>query len=163
MPTNHYVTSDEFSRYIQEENNFRSRLEGRLASDHRAVRDDLTEIKTLVRETNGRVVKAEQAIGILQRDFQAMQSEELDIEKTVHEIRDEGCNKYGEHKAVLESGGDLSGAVMRPQFRLDHFSAKQKAVAGAGIALVMWPALQEIAKLLHDLIEWINAHPPVAP
>lgn len=163
MPvTPHYVTSDEFSRYITEENNFRTRLEGRLASDHSLVRNDLSEIKGLIRETNGRVGKAEQAISVMQREVQAMKSEELEIEETVHSIRDKGCSQYEEHKAVLEAGGDPA-ILARPQFRMDHFSKRQKVVAGAGIALVMWPAIQEVAKLLHDLLEWLNAHPIPTP
>lgn len=164
MPaTPHYVTSDEFTRYIAEENNFRSRLEGRLAADHQTVRNDLTEIKGLVRETNGRVVKAEHELNVMRRDFEALKSENLDIEKTVHEIRDDGCSQYANHKSILESGGDVTTAVVRPEFRLDHFSKRQKVVAGAGITLVMWPAIQEIASLLHDLVEWLNAHPIGTP
>lgn len=155
MPERH-VTSDEFNRYVGEEANFRSRLEQRLAADHKQVRDDLGEIKGLVRETNGRVLTAEKLIGILQRDVDAMKAEENDIERVVNSIKDEGCDQYREHRAVLDTVGQVTG---RPQFTLDHFSPRQKVVAGAGIALVMWPALQEIASVVHDLVLWLQTHP----
>jgi hypothetical protein len=155
MPSNAhtYVTSDDFSRYIMEENNFRSRLEQRLASDHELVRKDLGEIKGLVKETNGRVGNAERTIAVLEREVSAMKSEGQEIEATVHSIKDEGCSQLAQHAAILEAGGT---PAFRPEFRLDHFSVKQKAVAGAGIALVMWPAIQEIATLIHDLVLWLE-------
>lgn len=159
----HYVTSDEFSRYITEENNFRTRLEARLANDHLVVRADLVEIKTLVKETNGRVGKAEQTIGVIQRELEAIKSEDQEIESTVQSIKEEGCNQYANHVAILSAGGDPAVVSVRPQFRLDHFSTRQKAVAGAGIALVMWPAIQEIVKLARDILVWIESHAVLHP
>jgi len=154
--THNWITSDEFSRYVTEEANFRSRLEHRLATDHDAVRKDLGEIKGLVRETNGRVGKAEVTISVLRRDFEAMKSEGMDIEKTVHEIRDEGCSRLSSHMAVL---GNVDPTDTSRTINLSVLSRRQKIVAGSGLAIVMWPALQEIARTLHAIVAWLEGHP----
>lgn len=154
MPLTH-VTSDEFSRYIQEEANFRLRLEQRLARDHDVVRSELSEIKALVKEANGRVGKTEQSIAIIQREVEAVKAEDRDIQTTVHDISDHGCRKYASHVAILEAGGD-PGMATGEGFLPAHWSRRQKLAAGAAGAVVAWPAIQEIAQALRAVVLWLE-------
>lgn len=164
MPTSHdYVTGSEFKRWMDEESAFRGRLEKRMGDGFAEIKSSVGRIEILQREANGRVSKAEQAIAVMQREIEAIKSEDSEIERTVKSILNDGCHQYETHRAVLgvldgaESTTDASGDV-RPMFRLPTLSPKQKAVAGVGVTALIIPALVELFKLGTALVRYLEGH-----
>jgi len=142
MPTPHdYVTGGEFARWMTEEAEFRARLERRMEVNALAVQTGLGEIKTHLAEINGRTRRNSEDIAVIQRELQAIESEDVAIEKTVAEIQAHGCGQLAAHETVLRNLG------WTPQ--------KKAAVAGGllGTGALMWPAIQEIAAALHVALE----------
>jgi hypothetical protein len=136
------ITAAEFTRWMQQESEFRSRLEHRLEVNAAAVQTGLGVIQAHLAEINGRTRKNSEAIAVLERELQAMESEERHIEAVVDEIKAKGCAQLVAHREVVETLG---------------WPAKKKAVV-AGTLLtggaLAWPALQEIAGAIHAGVEW---------
>lgn len=131
---NEFVHSDEFTRWVSEEANFRLRLETRLEAMHKFVGSELSEIKGIVKESNGRTHANSEAIAIMRRDLDALISEDQEIEKTVHSIQEQGCNQLSQHEQILTNLG---------------WSAQKKAAVAGGLVgtgALMWPALQKLAE-----------------
>jgi hypothetical protein len=138
-----YVTGAEFARFIQEEAGFRERLERRLADQHAMIRGELSEIKGMVREANGRTGKNAEAIAVLMRDLDAIKSEENEIERTVHSIREDGCSQLHAHVDIVQSA-------------INGWTPKKKAAVAGGLVgggVLIWPALQKFAEAVHAIVE----------
>lgn len=146
MPThNDYITQGEFSRWIGdwrlEEANFRSRLEARMGEQHAYVRTELNEIKGMVKEANGKTNRNGEAIAIIQRDLDAIKSEDNAIEQAVEDIRARGCAQLQTHQEVLTGLG---------------WGAKKKAAVAGGLlgtGALIWPAVQQIAEAVHAYLD----------
>ena len=139
-PPRDCVSNTEFSRWVAEENNFRSRLEQRMEANHNHVKAELSEIKLMVREANGRTNKNGEAIAVIQRELQAMESEESHIEAVVDDIKAHGCAQLAAHQEVMSTMG---------------WSAKKKAAVSAGLigtGAVAWPILQQIVDVVHHYV-----------
>jgi len=139
------ITSEEFTRWMNEQQNFRSRLELRMADHNKAVMAGIEDIKDHLAQLNGQTSRNSEHIAILERDFSAMKAEELHIEDIVQSIKNEGCSQYAAHAAILREVGPVEGW------------SRQKKMAVSGILVgggaLIWPALTEIAKLVHAIIE----------
>ena len=165
MAMNHdYVTGAEFKRWMDEESAFRGRIEKRMADGFIEIKSSVGRVELLQREANGRTSKAEQSIAVMQREIEAIKSEDREIERTVKEILNDGCHKYATHREVLgvldgaDSVTDAAGDV-RPTFRLPSLSRKQQALAGVGISALLIPALAELFKLAVELLRYLQGHP----
>jgi hypothetical protein len=166
MTANHsdYVTGAEFKRWMDEESAFRGRIEKRMSDGFAEIKTSMGRVEVLQREANGRTSKAEQTIAVMQREIEAIKQEDVEIDRMVTRILNEGCHQYATHRAVLgvldgaESETDASGDV-RPQFRLPSLSRKQKAIAGVGVSALLIPALAELFKLATEFIHFLQTHP----
>jgi hypothetical protein len=142
MPTPHdYVTNAEFSRYVVEENAYRGRVAQLIEQQYAHISRELGEIKGMVREANGKTAANGQAIAIIQRELDAIRSEDLAIEETVEDIKAHGCHQFANHQQVLTTLG---------------WSPKKKAGVAAGLittGALAWPAIQQIAETVHAAIE----------
>lgn len=142
MPTSpDYVTGSEFARWMDEESKFRERLERRMHDNAQAVQAGLGKIETHLADINGRTRKNSECIAVIEREIDAIKSEDKAIERTVEQIRNHGCGKLEAHEIVLQTIG------WTPQ--------KKVAVAGGlvGAGALVWPALQKIAEAVHAAIE----------
>lgn len=138
------VTGEEFSRWMNEQANFRSRLEQRLESHHNLIQVELAEIKAMVRETNGKTIKHGEAIAVIQREIEAIKAEDVEIERLATSIKNEGCSQFAVHSQLIQ--GDTP----------DTWSTKKKAaVAGSlvGGGALIWPFLGEVAKIVHTVLD----------
>ena len=141
-----YATGAELSRWVQEQADFRQRLEARIGSQHSEIVGALRRIEDQVRETNGKTQKNTETIAVLARDVEAMKSEENHIESLVESIRDEGCSQFAAHQDALTQTSALA---------VEAWSAKKKAGLAAGLLAggsLMWPAIQKIAEAVHAYI-----------
>lgn len=146
MPThNDYVTAGEFTRWVTdwrtEESNFRARLESRLESQHNLIKGELGEIKGMVKEANGKTSRNAESIAVVQRELEAIKAEDALIDRAVTQIREHGCAQLERHEAVVTTLG---------------WSPKRKAAVAGGLlgtGALIWPALQQIAATVHDLVE----------
>lgn len=139
-----FVSGSEFTRWMGEQSEFRARLEARLTNQHLELVNTLGRILGEVKETNGRVRQAEAAIAGFKERLASIEADDAKIERVVETIRDEGCSQYAAHAAVLETG------PMR------DWAPKKKIAAAGGfvaIGMLIWPAVQEIAGLLHALVD----------
>jgi hypothetical protein len=136
-----YVSNAEFGRYVADETAYRGRVAQQLEVQYGHITAELGDIKNMVREANGKTNANGMAIAVMQRDLEAIKSEDNAIERTVEDIRTKGCAQLESHQQVLTQLG------WSPQ--------KKAAVAGGlvGTGAIIWPALQEIAKLVHAVIE----------
>lgn len=142
MPTNHdYVTGAEFARWMREESEFRDRLERRMATSAAAVQTGLDKIESHLAEINGRTRKNSEAIAVIEREVEAIKSEDAAIEEAVENIKVHGCGQLGNHETVLRT--------------LGWTTPKKAAVAGGliGGGVLAWPAVQKIAEAVHAAIE----------
>lgn len=153
MPTE-YITRGEWTNWRQEEHDFRQRLERRMAEQHAETQGQLTEVIRLQRDANGRIARSEEAMRVFDRDLQAVKSEDRHIEQIVESIKEDGCSQYQTHIALM-TGGDPTDTSRT--INLAVLSKRQKMIGGAGLAIVMWPALQQIAATLADVIHWLEA------
>lgn len=156
MPNDRFLTTEAFGLYVAEESNFRARLEARLAEDHRVLRGELSEIKAYVRDTNGRVNTAEQVIAVIRNELRAIKDEDIAIDTAVQGIQRDGCGKYHAHVDILRYGGDPAVAAINGAGFMG-WSRPKKVGAAVGATLLAWPALQEIAKAVHALVEWLGS------
>ncbi len=96
----------------------------------------------MVREANGKTAANGQAIAIIQRELDAIRSEDLAIEATVEDIKAHGCHQLENHQQVLMT--------------TLGWSPKKKAGVAAGLlttGALAWPAIQQIAEAVHAAIE----------
>ena len=145
MP-NQYVSSDEMSRWMHEQADFRQRLESRISGQHAEVIEALVRIETQVRETNGRTRKAESAIEAMNVRLDRVDADDNEIANTVQAIREGGCSKYGAHMDLLRQN-------------VEGWSPRKKAAVGGGLiagGAVAWPAIQELARAIHALVDWLG-------
>lgn len=162
MTPNEYVSGAEFGRWRQDFNEFQKRLDQRLAADHKALTDELTIIKTLQREANGKTATNIKEIAIIRREIEAIKSEDGRIEKVVESIQKDGCHQYDHHIQTLEV---LEGAGVLPNtdgytpkgFALPKLSGRQKAVAGVGVTALLIPAVSDLLQLLKAVVVWMAA------
>jgi chromosome segregation ATPase len=134
------VSSAEFSRYVLAEDAYRSRVAHQLEVQYGHISAELTEIKRLVHEANGKTNKNGEAIAVLQRELEAMESEESHIESVVDDIKAHGCAQLAAHQEVLNNVG---------------WSTKKKAAVSAGLigtGAVAWPVIQQIVDVVHHYV-----------
>ena len=147
MPAD-YVTGAELNRWMQEQSDFRARLELRIATQHSEVVGTLRRIEDQVRETNGRVRDAETAITNNTDRLDRIETDDRKIETIVQTIRDDGCSQYAAHTQALSALAGTAPNTWTPQ--------RKAAVTGGLVATgaLIWPALQEIATAVHAIVGW---------
>jgi hypothetical protein len=150
------ITSEEFSRWMTEQGNFRSRLEGRLADQQAAVMGSLGRIEAHLSELNGRTRKNSEAIAATNVRLDTIEKEADDIEKTARSIRDQGCSQYAAHVQILQEASQETS--------IPHaWTARKRVAVGGGLVAtgtLLWPALTEIAKLVHAYLDHMNGVVP---
>ena len=141
QPQHDYVTAAEFSRWMQMESDFRTRIEHRLELNAQEVRSGLGKIEHHLADINGRTRKNSESVAVLERNFDAMKSEGLHIETVVDDIKAHGCAQFAAHETIIQTIG-WSGQ-------------KKAAIAGGlvGAGALAWPAIQKIAEAVHAAIE----------
>ena len=145
MP-NQYVSSDEMSRWMNEQSDFRQRLEGRIAGQHAEVIESLVRIETQVRETNGRTRHAEAAVEGINVRLDRIDEDDGRIDDAIQSIRAHGCSQYAAHVEILRQN-------------VEGWSAKKKAAVGGALiggGALVWPAIQEVAQAIHAAVEWLT-------
>jgi len=148
MPTPpDYVTGAEMGRYFAEESAFRERLELRMAETARVLGAGLAKIETHLAVLNGSTLINTSGIGALEKRLIRIEHEYDSLVEMVQSVKSHGCAKYEAHSQVLT---DLSVAAWTPR--------KKVAVGGGMVATgaLIWPAVQELAKGAHALIEWFG-------
>lgn len=138
-----FVSGREFSDWMREQSDFRTRLEQRINAQHGEVVDTLHRIEDKVGETNGRVRNAEGEIQSIKSRLASIEADDEKIEQTVESIRDEGCSQYAAHVAILQNN-------------VESWSSKKKLAAAGGfisLGALIWPAVQELAAALHALLD----------
>lgn len=124
-----FVTGSEFARWMTEESNYRTRLEARHSAQHLAVLNELSEIKGIVKEANGRTWKNSEHIAVIQREIEALKYEAGRAERRVGAVQQDVTS--------LRNDGPM-----------EEWSRRKKAViAGSlmGTGAMAWPALKSMA------------------
>ena len=142
-----YVTGAEFTRWMTEHAAFRDRLERRMAENARLINDGLTRIEDHLAKLNHQTSSNTSGLASIDHQLIQIEQESAETQKLAVSIKENGCHKYLAHSQILT---DLSVAGWTP---------KKKVAIGAGIfasGSLLWPAVQEIAKGIHTVIEWIG-------
>ena len=142
-----YVTGAEFTRWMTEHAAFRDRLERRIAENARLINDGLTRIEDHLGRLNGQTSSNTSGLTSINAQLIQIERENRETLQLAVSIKENGCHKYLAHSQILT---DLSVAGWTP---------KKKVAIGAGIfagGSLLWPAVQEIAKGIHTVIEWIG-------
>lgn len=156
MPTpGDCISSAEFTRWMNEQSEFRSRLEQRLIAQHKDLVDSLVRIEDQVRLTNGQTRKNGEEIIDLKGRLARIEKEDDEIERVVQSIKNDGCSQYAAHVHLL--GGDGT-AILERRFTFDSLTRNQKIAAGTGLGLVLTPALVELVKAALAFIQWLHEH-----
>jgi len=135
---NDYITSSEFTRFTDQ-------LSRRLDDHHGAIQGSLNRIDSHLEGINGRTRLNSEAIKVLEREVEALESVDLSISEQVESLSKQGCAQYSAHTKLLEQ------LVGMPAWT----AQKKAAVAGGlvGTGALIWPALQQIAAAAHALLE----------
>lgn len=147
MTDRDYVTGSEFSRWMAEEQEFRARLERRMADNAQAVQTGLNKIEEHLADINGRTRKNSEAIAAATVRLDRIEHEDQTIEQVVQDIRDRGCSQLSHHADLVQRTEGMA-----------EWSGKKKAGAAAGLVglgALIWPAIQEIASAVHALVDWL--------
>lgn len=129
--------------------------------------ETLTSIEVHLAVLNGRTATNTAKIDGLEGQVKAVARQDKEIEDTVKDIHDHGCDKKKEHEqviAILGGAGVLDGTrlvtdaagTVRPQFRLPDLTPKQKVGAGVGIGALLIPAVSDLFKLANSLVAWLQ-------
>lgn len=138
MPERSYLTVGEFGRHM-------AALQAQLKGNHDDVKEELREIKATVRATNGKTAENCSEIAMIKREVQALVATDLELAEKVESVEKTGCAQYAAHSSMLQ---EMAGIQL--------WSPKRKVAAAGGLlgaGALMWPALQEIAKLFHALLD----------
>lgn len=148
-PESDYVTGAEFARWMREESEFRDRLERRMATNAVAVQAGLDKIEHHLAEINGRTRHNSEGLSALDVRIARIEREDEAIQQTVQSIHDEGCSQYSAHVATLERLGAAPS---------DWSTRKKTVIGGAlvGTGTLIWPAIQEIAKAIHAILDRVS-------
>jgi hypothetical protein len=124
-PMPEYVKSDEFTRFVVEQHDYRTRAETRLAVQHAEVMRLLQGILDEAKATNGRVRSTESALTGMGIRLDRIDEDAKEIEKTAKSIKEDGCSQYAAHVQILQGQSP------------DGWSTQKKvgiggAIAGAG-------------------------------
>jgi hypothetical protein len=147
MPTP--ISGEEFTRWMNEQANFRTRLETRMGEQNKTVIDGLSRIEAHLAEINGRTRKNSEAIAAIDIRLSQIEEEATVAEATIRDIRDKGCSQYAAHLQVLRD-------PLLPVL-VEQWSAKKKAAIGSGLiatGTLLWPLLQQIVKDTHTVLNW---------
>lgn len=164
MSDHEYVTGAEFKRWMDEESTFRERIERRMENGFTEVKSGVALVASLQRDANGKTAAHERAIAVMQRDVEAIRSEDLQIARDLDHLRKDGCGKYAAHVEVLGTLAEPSDGVVlterhRPAFRMPDLSRKQKAVAGVSITAILIPAIADLFRFLTAAVAWLAQLP----
>lgn len=109
------------------------------------VHASLSRIEDHLEKLNSKTATNTEDVRVLQRDVQALVSEDLAIDAKVTKLARDGCANYETHTRMLEQ---LGGITVWP-------TQKKAAVIGGlvGTGALIWPALQQIAAAVHALLE----------
>ncbi len=141
LPPRDCVSNAEFNRYVADETAYRGRVAQQLEVQYAHISAELSDIKNMVREANGKTNANGLAIALIQRDLETIKDEDGTIEQVVEDIKAHGCNQLTNHQEVLSTLG---------------WTPKKKAAVGAGLVgtgALIWPAIQEIVQFAHSLLE----------
>jgi len=144
--TQGFVSSDEMSRWMREQADFRQGLELRIANQHAEVVAVLSRIEAQVRETNGRTRKAEAAIEAVDARLDRVDADDERIAAAVQSIRSGGCSQYAAHMDLLRQN-------------VEGWSPRKKAAVGGGLVVsgaLVWPTLQELVQAVHAVVDWLT-------
>jgi len=144
--TQGFVSSDEMSRWMREQADFRQRLETRISGQHAEVIATLVRIETQVRETNGRTRKAEAAIEAVDARLDRVDADDERIAAAVQSIRSGGCSQYTAHMDLLRQN-------------VEGWSPRKKAAVSGGLVaggVLVWPMLQELVQAVHAVVDWLT-------
>ena len=138
-----YITEHEFERWMKQTS------------------ESLGRIESLQRVANHKTALNSEAIAVILRRLDVIEREDAAIESAVTSVQKDGCNQLKQHSAVLTMArGDYADSDFG--LRLPHpsvWSAKTKVAVGAGVSVVLWPALTEVAKLAYTLVQFIGRPP----
>jgi len=139
-----YITEHEFERWMKQTS------------------ESLGRIESLQRLANHKTALNSEAIAVIPRRLDTIEREDAAIESAVISVQKEDCNQLKQHSAVLTMArGDYADADFG--LRVPHpsaWSAKTKVAVGAGVSVVLWPALTELAKLVYTLVQFIERRGP---
>ena len=138
------VSGEEFSRWMNEQSNFRARLELRMCERDKAIMEGLSEIKDHLMQLNGKTAENVKQISIIDRDMEALKSGENHIEKIVDDIKNHGCHRLVAHEQILQ-GNNI----------IEEWSHRKKVAVVGGLlggGALMWPAITEISKTIQALL-----------
>lgn len=160
MATEH-ITRGEFGEWRREEAEFRQRLEERMARHHLELTAQINAMLALQRDQNGRVGRTESNVAVIQRELEAIKSEDSEIERLVASIQKDGCHQYRAHEKALEllegSGAILPTDAARVRaFHLSDLSTRQKVAAGVGISALLIPAVGDLIRLMTQVVHWLE-------
>lgn len=141
-----YVTEHEFERWM------------------RQTSATLDRIENLQRAANSKTAINSEAIAVIMQRLDVIEREDSAIESAIVSVQKDGCNQLKQHAAVVQALGTGPTAYADTDFGLrpphpSAWSKKTKVAVGAGVSIVLWPAVTEIAKLLYTLLQWIEQHP----
>lgn len=153
-PPPDYVTGSEFKRWMDEESGFRERIERRMMDGFTKLDGAIVRVENQVREANGKTAEHARIIAVMQRDVEAIRSEDLDIEAAVRSIKEEGCSQYVDHVKLL----GMSEADGGPKIRtwMSRLNRPQKTAAAAAVLALLLPAVVDLAKIVADTWKWLE-------
>lgn len=121
----------------------------------------LDRIEGLQRAANSKTASNSEAIAVILRRLDVIEREDASIEQTVRDVQERGCAQLKQHTRVVEAIDGVQAAEGPTGATLDisRWSRRTKVAAGAGVAVALWPALAEIAKLIYSLVQFVERHP----
>jgi len=109
------------------------------------VKESLGRIEDHLDKLNGKTATNTEHIAVMEREIEALESVDLSMAGKLDHLSNQGCAQYAAHTKLLEQ---LVG--------LPAWSRQKKAAVAGGLVTtgaLIWPALSEIAKALHAVIE----------
>lgn len=137
------ITGAEFGRFRADFAAWQDRHERMTTEGFKGVHDRLDTL-------NGRVRTAETELALVVERAGRIDT----INEAVTEIHDKGCAQYAAHRDVLE---EIAPDSVKPKILTKRNAAIGGVGLGAGLLTV--PVIQEIAKIVHDLLTAIGGLP----
>lgn len=139
MP-DHYITGEEFERWMKHTS------------------DSLGRIEQMQRTANSKTASHAEAIAVITRRLDEIESETEKIEDVVRSVKEDGCHQLATHEAIVRGGGEVMVTPVHPIPHPATWGRRTKMLVGAGISVAMWPAVEQIARLLYAVLVWLDTH-----
>jgi hypothetical protein len=142
-------------RWMDEESAFKNRIENRMERGFAEVKSDIALVAGLQRDANGKTAAHAASILLLQREIQAIRSEDQRIEAAVSSIKEDGCSQLADHTRVLAGFNEEDREKAKGW--VHGLSRPQKTAALGGITALLLPTVVDLVKIGYDALRWFES------